>query len=67
LIFVRSSGDLESETHIGAKMVDAAPRMGGHATFMHEGVWQKDRVTEIRPARWNIDSETVPTLRVTRE
>jgi hypothetical protein len=67
LIFVRSSSDLESETYIGAKMVDAAPRMGSHVTFMHEGALQKCRVTEIRPAGWNVDSETVPTLRVTRE
>jgi hypothetical protein len=41
--------------------------MGNHVTFMHEGSMQKVRVAEIRPSGWNIDSETVPTLRVMRD
>ena len=54
LIFVQSR-DPEGETYIGAKMVDPAPRMGNHVTFMHEGSMQKVRVAEIRPSGWNID------------
>jgi hypothetical protein len=66
LIFVQSRNP-EGETYIGAKMVDPAPRMGNHVTFMHEGSMQKLRVAEIRPSGWNTDSETVPTLRVMRD
>ena len=66
LIFVQSR-EPEGETYIGAKMVDPAPRMGNLVTFMHEGSLQKVRVAEIRPSGWNIDSETVPTLRVMRD
>jgi len=66
LIFVQS-GDPKSETYIGAKMVDPAPQMGTHVSFMHEGAMQRVRVSEIRPANWTINSETVPTLRVMRD
>lgn len=66
LIFVQNR-EPEGETYIGAKMVDPVPRMGNHVTFMHEGSLQKLRVAEIRPAGWNTDSETVPTLRVMRD
>jgi hypothetical protein len=62
-IFVQSR-NLESETYIGTKLVEPAPRMGNHVTFMHGRAMQKVRVVEIRPANWNVNSETAPTLRV---